>query len=197
MIKLVLYFIVINFFFFSTESKSRTVLEIISQNPSLKSFNIHLKQTGLDKILSKKLPWNWTIFAPSDKAFKTASSLVKKEILEDEFYSKNLFMDHIMTGHKTSLDINEEISVEITVSNKPIQLYKSKKLHVKDMVVVQENLIGSNGVIHIIDCIMYVQPSVEDERVSKELSEKFPITSCCMQNEKEIKSFQDAARKKL
>ena len=197
MIKLVLFFIVINISFFSAESKSRTVLEIISENPSLKNFNIYLKETGLDKVLGKKLPWNWTIFAPSDKAFETASSLVKKEILEDEFYSKNIFMDHIMTGHKTSLDINEEISIEITVSNKPIQLYKSKKLHVKDMVVVQENLIGSNGVIHIIDCIMFVQPSSEDERVSEELSTKFPITSCCMQNEKEIKSFQDAARNNL
>ena len=194
MIKLVLYFIIINVSFLSTESKSQTVLEIISENPSLKSFNIHLKETGLDKVLGKKLPWNWTIFAPSDKAFENASSLVKQEILEDEFFSKNIFMDHIMTGHKTSLDVNEEITVEITVSNKPIQIYKSKKLYVKDMVVVQENLIGSNGVIHIIDCIMYVQPSSEDDRVSKELSAKYPVTSCCMQNEREVRSFQDSAR---
>ena len=195
MFKIVLYFIVINISFFSTVSKSKTVLEIISETPSLKKFNIHLKDAGLDKVLGKKLPWNWTIFAPSNKAFDNASSLVKQEILEDEFFSKNIFMDHIMTGHKTSLDIKEEISVEITVSNKPIQLYKSKKLHVKDMVVVQENLIGSNGVIHIIDCIMYVQPSSEDERISKELSAKFPITSCCMQNEKEVRSFSRCTKK--
>ena len=84
--------------------------------------------------MDKKLPWNWTIFAPSDKAFENASSLVKQEILEDEFFSKNIFMDHIMTGHKTSLDVNEEITVEITVSNKPIQIYKSKKLYVKDLI---------------------------------------------------------------
>ena len=82
-----------------------------------------------------------------------------------------------MTGHKTSLDFKEEITVEITVSNKPIQLSKVK-VHVKDMVVVKENLIGSNGVIHIIDCIMYVQPSSEDERVSPELSAKLSPAVC-------------------
>ncbi len=197
MFKIVLFLIVINVSFFSTVSKSKTVLEIISETPSLQNFEIHLKKTGLDEVLGKKLPWNWTIFAPSNKAFENASSLVKQEILEDEFFSKNIFMDHIMTGHKTSLDIKEEITVEITVSNKPIQLYKSKKLHVKDMVVVKENLIGNNGVIHIIDCIMYVQPSSEDDRVSEELSTEFPITSCCMHNEKEVRSFQDAARNNL
>ena len=194
MIKIIFYFIFISFSFSSTVSKSKTVLEIISENPSLKIFETHLKETGLDKILDKKLPWNWTIFAPSNKAFENTTSLVKQEILEDEFFSKSILMDHIMTGHKTSLDIKEEVSVEITVSNKPIQLYKSKKLYVKDMVVVQENLIGSNGVIHIIDCIMYVQPSSEDDRVSGELSTTFPITSCCMQKEEEVRSFKDAAR---
>ena len=102
-----------------------------------------------------------------------------------------------MTGHKTSLDFKEEVTVEITVSNKPIQLYKSKKLHVKDMVVVKENLIGSNGVIHIIDCIMYVQPSSEDKRVPDDLAKNFPLTSCCMQSEKEIVSFMKSVEKKF
>ena len=85
MFKIVLFLIVINVSFFSTVSKSKTVLEIISETPSLQNFEIHLKKTGLDEVLGKKLPWNWTIFAPSNKAFENASSLVKQEILEDEF----------------------------------------------------------------------------------------------------------------
>ena len=182
---------------FSSKLSAKTVLDVISENKDLTIFYSYLEKTDLKRVLEKKLPWNWTIFAPSNKAFKNASKSMKKEILDDDFYSKNILMDHIMTGHTTSLDVNEEITTQITVSNKPIQIYKSKNLHVKDMVVVQENLIGNNGVVHMIDCIMYVQPSAEDERVSKELAKDFPITSCCMHNRSEIDSFKSSAKNKF
>ena len=106
-------------------------------------------------------------------------------------------MDHIMTGHKTSLDIDERVTTQITVSNKPLQIYKSRNLFVKDMVVVQENLIGDNGVVHMIDCIMYVQPSSDDDRLTQEIKEKYPITSCCMHNEAEINSFKKATKNRF
>ena len=169
--------IFLNFSLFSAPVFSKNVMDIISENKNLTTFHSYLKETGLDKILEKKLPFNWTIFAPSNNAFIKASSKLKSEILDNDFYSKNIFMDHIMTGHTTSLDVNEKVSTQITVSNKPLQIYKSKKLHVKDMVVIQENLIGNNGVVHTIDCIMYVQPSEEDNRVSDDLAKNFPITS--------------------
>ena len=189
--------IFLKFSLFSVPVFSKNVIDIISENKNLTTFHSYLKETGLDKILEKKLPFNWTIFAPSNNAFRKASSKLKSEILEDDFYSKNIFMDHIMTGHTTSLDVNEKISTQITVSNKPLQIYKSNKLHVKDMVVIQENLIGNNGVVHIIDCIMYVQPSKEDSRVSDDLAKSFPITSCCMQSEKEIMSFMNGVENRL
>ena len=180
--------------FFSTITLSKNVLDVISNNKDLTTFNSYLEKTGLDRVLEKKLPWNWTIFAPSNKAFKQAPKLLKDEILNDEFFSKNLLMDHIMTGHKTSLDIDEKVTTQITVSNKPLQIYKSRNLFVKDMVVVQENLIGDNGVVHMIDCIMYVQPSSDDDRLTQEIKEKYPITSCCMHNQAEIDSFKKATK---
>lgn len=194
MIKPFKLFLIINLLLFTSSLKAKTVLDVISENKDLTIFYSYLKDNGLDRVLKKKLPWNWTIFAPSNKAFNEAPEFLKEEILDDEFFSKNIFMDHIMTGHKTSLDINENITTQITVSNKPIQIYKSKNLYVKDMVVVQENLIGNNGVVHTIDCIMYVQPSSEDDRLSSELKDEFPITSCCMRDEVEVNSFKKAVR---
>ena len=70
-----------------------------------------------------------------------------------------LIMDHILIGQKSSNDLNSKITEEVTVSNKPIQLYKRESLYVKDMVVVNENTSADNGVIHEIDCVMFVQPS--------------------------------------
>ena len=194
MIRISILFVICSLLFFSKNSLSQNVLDVISNNKDLTTFNLYLEKTGLDRVLEKKLPWNWTIFAPSNKAFNEAPEMLKDEILNDEFFSKNLLMDHIMTGHKTSLDIDEKVTTQITVSNKPLQIYKSRNLFVKDTVVVQENLIGDNGVVHMIDCIMYVQPSSEDERLTKEIMEKYPITSCCMHNEAEINSFKNATK---
>ena len=182
--------------FFTNKSYSKSVLDVVSENKDLSIFHSYLQKTGLDRVLKKKLPWNWTIFAPNNKAFNNAPDILENEVLNDDFFSKNIFMDHIMTGHKTSLDVSEQITTQITVSNKPLQIYKSKKLHVKDMVVVKENLIGNNGVVHIIDCIMFVQPSKDDDRVSDAIGKNFPITSCCMQSENEISAFKNAANQR-
>ena len=181
---------------FTNKSYSKSVLDVVSENKDLSIFYSYLQKTGLDRVLKKKLPWNWTIFAPNNKAFNNAPDILENEVLNDDFFSKNIFMDHIMTGHKTSLDVSEQITTQITVSNKPLQIYKSKKLHVKDMVVVKENLIGNNGVVHIIDCIMFVQPSKDDDRVSDAIGKNFPITSCCMQSENEISAFKNAANQR-
>ena len=197
MIRKSIYLIICNLLFFSKITSAKSVLDVISNNKDLTTFNLYLEKTGLDRVLEKKLPWNWTIFAPSNKAFKEAPEMLKNEILNDEFFSKNILMDHIMTGHKTSLDIDEKVTTQITVSNKPLQIYKSRNLFVKDMVVVKENLIGDNGVVHMIDCIMYVQPSSEDERLTKEIVEQYPITSCCMHSEAEINSFKKATKNRF
>ena len=54
------------------------------------------------------------------------------------------------------------------------------------MVVIKENNESENGTIHKINCIMYVQPSVEDDSNLTDIEKNFPITSCCMLTNKEI-----------
>ena len=36
-------------------------------------------------------------------------------------------MDHMLTGQKTSLDVGEEISLEVTVSNKSLPYLQKRK----------------------------------------------------------------------
>ena len=169
----------------SAFASEESVIHLIQKNPDLNIFYNYLVETGLDKVLKKKLPWNWTIFAPSNKAFNELPNFVKTEILSVEYLSKNLFMDHILAGHKTSLDV-KDFTTEITVSNKKIQLYKTNSLFVKDMIVTKEDLMAKNGVVHVINCVMFVQPSIQDDRLTPENQRDYPLTSCCMRTEKEV-----------
>ena len=183
------------FFLFSYNkiwASQSSVLDIISKNSNLSEFHQYILSSGLDDILKKKLPWDWTIFAPNNEAFKK----FRKEysLLENEYFRKNLMMDHIMIGNFSSNNLNESISVEKTVSNKSLSLHKKEEIYVKDMVVVEKDITASNGIVHSIGCIMYVQESETDSRLSSEIKKKYPITSCCMQSEKEIVAWKSSLR---
>ena len=192
-----MYIAFIFIFLFSSDlfSKEKNVYDIISKNSNLSTFKDYLDKTGLDNVLKKKIPYNWTIYAPSNKAFKNTPKELEKLILKDIYYSKRLFTDHILTKEILASDFSEQITTELTVSNKPIKLYRSENLFVKDVVVVKEDLIAENGVIHIIDCIMFIQPSFQDSRLSPSQKDSFPITSCCMQTENEVLLWKQNTKK--
>ena len=177
------------FFIFNLNLKANGIIEIIRENPNLSSFYSYINNTELEATLQQKFPWNWTIFVPNNKAFMALPKKVYDQILSDTSLRKMLILDHILIGQKSSSDLTAKITEEITVTNKSIQLFKRESLYVKDMVVVNENTSADNGVIHEINCVMFVQPSQEDERLTKLQKDKFPITSCCMQTENEINSW--------
>ena len=192
-----MYKIFIFIFLFSSDlfSKENNVYDIISKNSNLSTFKDYLDKTGLDNVLQKKIPYNWTVYAPSNKAFENTPKELEKLILKDNSYSKRLFTDHILTKEILASDLTEQITTELTVSNKPVKLYKSENLFVKDIVVVKEDIIAENGVIHIIDCIMFIQPSFQDSRLSPSQKDSFPITSCCMQTDNEVLLWKQNTKK--
>ena len=192
-----MHIIFIFIFLFSSDlfSKENNVYDIISKNSNLSTFKDYLDKTGLDNVLQKKIPYNWTIYAPSNKAFENTPKQLEELILKDIDHSKRLFTDHILTKEILASDFTEQITTEVTVSNKPIKLYRSENLFVKDVVVVKEDLIAENGVIHIIDCIMFIQPSFQDSRLSPSQKDSFPITSCCMQTENEVLLWKQNTKK--
>ena len=174
------------FFIFHFDLKAKGIVTTIRENPNLSTFYSYINNTELEATLQQKFPWNWTIFVPNNKAFDALPKKVYDQILSDTSLRKMLILDHILIGQKSSSDLTSKITEEITVTNKSIQLFKRESLYVKDMVVVNENTSADNGVIHEINCVMFVQPSQEDERLTKLQKDKFPITSCCMQTDNEI-----------
>tara|TARA_Y100000992_G_C21040978_1_gene384905 strand:+ start:57 stop:644 length:588 start_codon:yes stop_codon:yes gene_type:complete len=176
-------------FLFSSDlnASQKSVYELIENNQDLSIFKKYIDNTGLDDVLKKKIPYNWTVYAPSNAAFENIPNKLKGSILNDNFYSKKLFTDHIMSKQIVSSQLSDKITTELTVSNKPIQLYKIENLHIKDVVVVKKDLIANNGVVHIIDCLMFIQPSEQDNRLTSTQKKEFPLTSCCMQTDDEVK----------
>tara|TARA_B100000989_G_C19441132_1_gene427368 strand:- start:30 stop:617 length:588 start_codon:yes stop_codon:yes gene_type:complete len=192
-----MYIIFFLIFLFSSDlfSKEDNVYDIISKNPNLSTFKNYLNKTGLDDVLKKKIPYDWTIYAPSNNAFEDIPKELEEFVLKDNYYSKRLFTDHILTKEILASDFTEQVTTELTVSNKPIKLYKSENLFIKDVVIVKEDIKANNGVIHIIDCIMFIQPSFQDNRLSLDQKDSFPVTSCCMQTADEVSLWTQNTKK--
>ena len=86
--KKIKYYLALSLICFSFEISARSVLDVISENKNLSIFYSYLERTDLKRVLEKELPWNWTIFAPSNKAFRNASKISQKKFLKMSFTAK-------------------------------------------------------------------------------------------------------------
>ena len=107
---------------------SKNIVDVIKEDSELSIFYSNLKKLVLMKFFKKNYHGNGQFLHLINKAFEASPDRLKKEILSNEMYNKNIIMDHMLTGQKTSLDVGEEISLEVTVSNKEIPIYKRGSL---------------------------------------------------------------------
>ena len=57
------------------------------------------------------------------------------------------------------------------------------------MVIQSDKIkVGKNEIIPV-ECVMFVQPSITDNRLTLEQQEQFRITSCCLRTVKEATAF--------
>ena len=70
-----------------------------------------------------------------------------------------------------------------------IRIEQEKNLFVKDMIVQSDPIMVGRNKIVPIECVMFVQPSISDYRLSLEQQQEYPITSCCIRTIAEVSAF--------
>ena len=155
-----------------------SVMDVLEQQPDYSTFVRYLKVSGLDESLELPLAWKWTIFAPTNGAFENLNGDMRKGFEGDKQLLKNLLIDHLLVGdiQSGSLEGNNK-TLSLTVSQKPIQLYRDQDMYVKDMVVKDKDMSADNGIIHGIDCVMFVQQSETDDRLTADIQDAYPVTT--------------------
>ena len=150
-----------------------------------------IKTAGLEKLFNKESKVPRTLYAPNNNAF---SKLPKA--LSDEFFVKNntkalrkLLLNHVFAGTHSSDNVKSTGTLTVNLDGKILKIYQGDDLYVKDMVITEKDLNVDNGIIHSIECVMFVQPSVEDKRLDLETRNKYSITSCCMRTDLEVDMF--------
>ena len=110
-----------------------------------------LKAAGLTDTLSKKGPF--TMFAPTDEAFKKLPAGAMDALLKDSAKLKAVLNYHVIAGHVTARDMKS--GDVMTLQGSPLTaVVSSSEVKVNGAHVKRTDLVATNGVIHAIDAVI-------------------------------------------
>ena len=137
-------------------TRSMDVGALIASNPKLSTLAAAIEAAGLTDVLKGEGPF--TIFAPSNEAFAKLDATMLDALLRPENREKlvDVLTYHIYPGKALAKDAAKLAGKEITMANKQkAQIAMNKKeLSINNAFVIEKDIIGKNGVIHIIDMVL-------------------------------------------
>jgi len=136
----------------STNSQpTKNIVETAVEAGSFTTLAAGLKAAGLLDTLTGTGPF--TVFAPSDEAFKKLPPGALEALLKDKTKLKAVLTYHVASGHLLAKDLKggdvktvEGTSVHVTLTGSKVQVNESH--------VTRADILASNGVIHVIDAVM-------------------------------------------
>jgi uncharacterized surface protein with fasciclin (FAS1) repeats len=110
-----------------------------------------VKAAGLVEILSS--PGPFTVFAPSDDAFKKLPEGTVEGLLKDIPKLKDVLTYHVAAGKMMAADVAAQTAIK-TVQGQNITIDTSDGVKVDGAKVVKADIAVDNGVIHVIDSVI-------------------------------------------
>lgn len=113
-----------------------------------------VKAAGLVETLKGKGPF--TVFAPTDEAFKKLPAGTVEDLLKPENKAKlaSILTYHVLPGAVMSKDIAGKAMKAKTVQGADVSIDAKKDVMIEKAKVVKADITASNGVIHVIDGVI-------------------------------------------
>uniref|UniRef100_A0A8B9DHT9 Periostin n=1 Tax=Anser cygnoides TaxID=8845 RepID=A0A8B9DHT9_ANSCY len=133
----------------------KTLHEMLRNDKRFSVFLSLVKAADLDDVLSR--PGEWTLFVPTNDAFKGLTDDDKDILIRDKNALRNILLYHLTQG----VFIGSGFEPGVTNILKTIQGGKLYLKTVNDTLLVNElksresDLMATNGVIHVIDKLLY------------------------------------------
>jgi uncharacterized surface protein with fasciclin (FAS1) repeats len=110
-----------------------------------------VKAAGLEETLSGKGPF--TVFAPTDDAFKKLPEGALESLLADKEALKDVLLYHVVMGDVKSTDVVKLKSAK-TAEGADVRIDAKDGVKINDAKVVKADVVATNGVIHVIDTVL-------------------------------------------
>tara|TARA_B100000886_G_C20376878_1_gene472156 strand:+ start:320 stop:931 length:612 start_codon:yes stop_codon:yes gene_type:complete len=189
---------IVLFWIFSSKSFTNNyndILNYLNQSDQYSYFYKLIKKANYEKLFIQESKFKKIIYIPNNEAFERLPIRLKKYIWDekDNEAAKKIIKTHLYAGSVKQVfkDPNKKVVVveRIELNGEKVKIYSNSDLFVKDMVIKKKPIVKDSIEIIPVSCVMYLQPSFSDYRLSsKEKRESF-VTSCCMLSDEEIDNF--------
>jgi uncharacterized surface protein with fasciclin (FAS1) repeats len=130
---------------------SKDIVDTAIAAGDLTKFMSAVRTAGLTGTLTSKGPF--TVFAPTDEAFKKLSSGALEALIKDTAKLKAVLSYHVVKGHVLAKDVKP--GEVMTVQGSPlVASVSSSGVEVNGVPVKQADIVATNGVIHMIDAVI-------------------------------------------
>ena len=128
-----------------------TIADTTARTPQLSTLNRLIAEAGLGETLRGQGPF--TVFAPSDDAFKAVPAKTLAELGSDKAMLMSVLTYHVVPGKTMAADVKNGNAKTVNGAN--LALAKAGAMvTVEEAVVVQADVAASNGVVHVIDRVL-------------------------------------------
>ena len=135
----------------ATSPAHRTIAETTAATPQLSTLNKLIQDAGMADQLRGVGPY--TVFAPSDEAFKALPKSTYDKLAADKEQLKQVLSYHVLPGKMTAAELKTGNAKTVEGAN--VALSKSGTfVTVEDAVVTQADVPATNGVVHVIDRVL-------------------------------------------
>lgn len=135
----------------ATSSASATIADTAARTPQLSTLNKLIADAGLADTLRQSGPF--TVFAPSDEAFKAVPAKTMAELAANKDLLKSVLSYHVLPGKVPSAEVKNGNAKTVQGANLALAR-AGGYVTVEDAMVTQADVPASNGVIHIVDRVL-------------------------------------------
>lgn len=129
----------------------QTLAEAVAKTPSLQTFNALVAEAGLTDTLKAAGPY--TVFAPSDAAFKAVSAKTLDALKADKALLKSVLSYHIVPSRMAAADVKPGNIKTLQGATVAVAL-AGTFVTVEDAMVEQADIAATNGVVHVVDRVL-------------------------------------------
>ena len=138
----------------ASETSDKTIVEVAVGAGSFETLVTAVKAAGLVETLSGKGPF--TVFAPTDEAFKKVPKEVLADLLKPENKDKlvAVLTYHVVPGKVMAADVVKLKKAKTVQGSEAKITVANGKVKVDAANVVKTDIVCKNGVIHVIDAVI-------------------------------------------
>ena len=135
----------------ATVSTPVSVVDTIANTPSLSTLSGLITSAGLNDALKAAGPF--TVFAPSNDAFKAVPAKTMEDLAKHPEKLKDVLTYHVVAGKSMAADVKNSKATSLNGAH--LELSKAGEfVTVESAFVTTADIAASNGVVHIIDTVL-------------------------------------------